>query len=134
MSLSGWEIDWCLNGLIIGKSMRPFCVAMLDRTLIVSASRTRDKIRDIISGWQKDRLTNSCRNSTRRCVIRLLIFFKNTKLWKGRCILTLLLIVFGVYIINKINNLDGRYCLKYIVAKSRKKCNINLEDKFIYKI
>jgi len=35
-------------------------------------------------------------------------------------------LVFGVYIINKISNLDGRYCLKYIVAKSRKKCNINL--------
>jgi len=35
-------------------------------------------------------------------------------------------LVFGVYIINKINNLDDRYYFKYIVAKSRKKCNINL--------
>jgi len=35
-------------------------------------------------------------------------------------------LVFDVYIINKINNLDGRYCLKYIVEKFRKKCNINL--------
>lgn len=51
MSLSGYGIDWCPNGLIIGKSMRPFRVAMLDRTLIVSANQTcayrHGKIRDI---------------------------------------------------------------------------------------